>query len=66
MVKTVSRPHYIFIRAGLILLIVLLAIYIPLKIYISSSESAVTNAPDGLTISIFATNELWGYREPCS
>ncbi|UCF04252.1 MAG: hypothetical protein JSV33_09895 [bacterium] len=66
MVKIAVRPHYIFIRAGLILLLVLLAIYIPLKVYISGSESAATTDLDGMTISIFVTNELWGYREPCS
>lgn len=44
--------------------IVLLAIYIPLKIYILRSETA-GQVEDGTTLKIYLTNELNGYREPC-
>lgn len=50
----------------MILLIVLLAVYIPLKMYIARSEPGTTDRSLGkTTLSIFVTNELWGYREPC-
>ena len=44
--------------------LILLAIYIPLKLYIASNE---TRAPvtDGTVIKIYVTNELNCYREPC-
>lgn len=53
------------IRAALILFAVLLAIYIPLKIHIFRSDSAGKARPERLTFSVFITNELNGYREPC-
>lgn len=49
----------------MILFIVLLAIYIPLKIHIGRSGAAVTAIPDGTSLSIFATSDLKGFREPC-
>ena len=63
--RTTNRQVNRFIRAALILFLVLLAIYIPLKIYISRSESGARGSEETLQFSIFVTNELNGYREPC-
>ena len=54
-----------FIRAILVLFIVLLAIYIPLKIHIARSEQGGGAIPADISFSIFATSDLKGYREPC-
>ncbi|MBN1163242.1 MAG: hypothetical protein JXB45_01565 [Candidatus Krumholzibacteriota bacterium] len=53
-----------FIRMILAIFVLLLLIYIPLKIYIARSGE-VPRIPDGTRLSIFVTNELKGYREPC-
>lgn len=63
--KTTSRHTSRFIRAALILFVVLLAIYIPLKIYIARSDNSNGASEESLQFSIFVTNELNGYREPC-
>lgn len=63
--KTAERQSFTFIRAGLVLLIVLLAIYIPLRFYLAKPGTALPKEINGTTISIFVTNELRGYREPC-
>jgi len=63
--KTTSKRTFPFIRAALILFVLLLAIYIPLKIYIARSDNASENSREPLQFSIFVTNELNGYREPC-
>jgi hypothetical protein len=65
MKRTASRYNPKLIRAGLVLFIVLLAIYIPLKIHIVHSGSVDTAVLEGDSLSIFVTNELNGYREPC-
>jgi hypothetical protein len=65
MTRTSRRRSFPLIRAALILFIVLLAIYIPLKIHIAKSGATVTAIPDGTSLSIFATSDLKGYREPC-
>lgn len=65
MKRTTSRQDYPLIRAAFILLIILLAAYIPLKIYMSRAGKAGTAVPDGSALSIFVTSELNGYREPC-
>lgn len=54
-----------FIRAALIIFVILLAIYIPLEIYIARSEKAADSSRDPVLFSLFVTNELNGYREPC-
>ncbi|HER43795.1 MAG TPA: hypothetical protein ENO08_04985 [Candidatus Eisenbacteria bacterium] len=54
-----------FIRAALVLFALLLAVYIPLKIYIARSESSDGASREPVLFSIFVTNELNGYREPC-
>ena len=63
--RTTSRLTDRFIRAALILFVILLAIYIPLKIYIARSESAGGASREPVLFSLFVTNELNGYREPC-
>jgi hypothetical protein len=55
----------LFIRAAFVLFMILLAIYIPLKIYIARSENADDASREPVLFSIFVTNELNGYREPC-
>jgi hypothetical protein len=54
-----------FIRAGLILFVILLAIYLPLKIYIARTGEPGSGVPDGTALVVFATSDLNGYREPC-
>ena len=61
--KTTSRQTNRFIKAALILFVILLAIYIPLEIYIARSEESRPVEP--VEFSVFVTNELNGYREPC-
>ena len=63
--KTTKLPGQKFILAMLLLFIILLAIYIPLKIYIEESEISSDDRLDGLELSIFVTSDLRGYREPC-
>lgn len=65
MTRRTERKNFPLIRAALIFFTALLVIYIPLKIYI-----AISDTPDDTTVgeqqfSIFFTNELKGYREPC-
>jgi len=52
------------VKAGIILFLVLLAIYIPLKIYLVSSGQNMRR-PFDQTIDIFFTNQLRGYWTPC-
>ena len=59
-----TRQQSPFIRIILIIFIVLLAIYVPLKIYIARQGSDEP-VPDGTTVRIYVTTELNGYREPC-
>ena len=63
---TPSKKTYPFIRWAIVLFLVLLAIYIPLKIYIARSENAAGEESEALSFSIFLTSELEGYREPCT
>lgn len=63
--KTTRLPGQRFILAMLLLFIILLAIYIPLKIYIAESEISSDDRLEGLELSIFVTSDLRGYREPC-
>jgi len=63
--NTARTRTNLFIRAALILFVILLAIYIPLKIYIARSESAGAASREPVIFSLFVTNELNGYREPC-
>jgi hypothetical protein len=65
MTSNAERKHFLLIRAALILLAALIVIYIPLKIYIERSGGSDDSPVGTGTISIFATNELNGYREPC-
>ena len=54
-----------FIRAILVLFVVLLAIYIPLKMHIARSDQGGGTMPGDISFSIFVTSDLKGYREPC-
>ena len=53
-----------FIRIMIAIFLVLLAVWIVLKIYISRTEPSLP-PPDGTKVSIFVTAQLNGYREPC-
>jgi len=59
------RKSFPLIKAGIILFLVLLALYIPLKLYIVFSESGKTSTDGKTDLSIFVTNELYGYWMPC-
>lgn len=63
--RSSRRQSFPFIRAALVLFVVLLAIYIPLKIYITRSGDAEEAVNGNLSFSVFATSDLKGYREPC-
>ena len=63
--RNAGKQRFIFMRAAIVLFIVLLAVYIPLKIYIARSDGKDDGLLDGQTLSIFVTSELKGYREPC-
>ena len=65
MKRTAGKQRFIFMRAALVLFIALLAVYIPLKIHIARSDVRESSALDRQSLSIFVTNELKGYREPC-
>jgi hypothetical protein len=60
-----ERQGFPFIKAALVLFIVLVAVYIPLKFYVLRTEEAGERSYDPVNASIFITNELQGYREPC-
>ena len=60
-----NKKTYPFMRWAFILFLVLLAVYVPLKIYIARSEGGSSAPSDTYTISIFLTNELYGHGEPC-
>lgn len=62
--RTTGKTNRRLIHAMLAVFVVLLAVYIPLKIYIARSESSGGVPPD-VRISIFVTGGLEGYREPC-
>jgi len=64
MIKS-SRKNFPLIRAGIVLFIILLAIYIPLKIYLVTSDKNHSSENQEGIISIFYTNELNGYWKPC-
>ncbi len=60
-----KKRSFPFVRAALVLFVVLLAIYIPLKIHVARSDASGEAIPDGVSLSIFVTSDLKGYREPC-
>jgi hypothetical protein len=61
------RDRNIFlIRTAFILLVILVAVYIPLKLYIVLTEEEKNKTYLlGKTLSIFATSELKGEWKPC-
>jgi hypothetical protein len=65
MMRTTSKKTYPFIRWAFVLFLALLAVYIPLKIYIARSEGTSGGRPRPVSLSIFMTNELDGHGEPC-
>jgi len=60
-----NSRRFPLIRAGIILFIILLAIYIPLKIYLVTSDKDESKEDRESTLSIFFTGELNGYWKPC-
>jgi hypothetical protein len=64
--RTATRKTYPFIRWAFILFVTLLALYIPLKIYIiRSDDDSSAGGSEAVSLSIFFTSDLNGYREPC-
>jgi len=59
------RKNFPLIKAGIILFLVLLALYIPLKVYIAVTEKGQPAGEEETALSIFVTNELYGYWMPC-
>lgn len=53
-----------FVPLMVIIFLVLLAVWVPLKMHIARTTSRDPVA-DGTRLSVFVTNELAGYREPC-
>jgi hypothetical protein len=47
-----------------VILAALVAIYLPVRARMARSERSRTPAP-GTSLSVFFTNQLSGYREPC-
>jgi hypothetical protein len=48
-----------------VILAALIVIYLPLRVRIARSDRAREAPARGSAISIFFTNQLAGYREPC-
>jgi hypothetical protein len=61
--KKVHRTHSL-IRASVVVVVILCAIYVPLKLYETRSKRGTERPPKGAALSIFVTDELAGYREP--
>jgi hypothetical protein len=58
-----KRPPLIV--PALVLLALLVAIYLPVRSRIAKSERSREAPAPGTAISVFFTNQLVGYREPC-
>lgn len=63
--KRSHRKEFPLIKAGIILFLVLLALYVPLKTYIAVTERKAPAGKDEFSLSVFVTNELYGYWIPC-
>jgi hypothetical protein len=64
MERTSPRKLNPLIRASVIVLIILCAIYIPFRLHQARSGSGAEQPPPDTALSIFVTDELAGYREP--
>ncbi|MCX5754366.1 MAG: hypothetical protein NTW97_12135 [Candidatus Krumholzibacteria bacterium] len=51
---------------SLVVLAALVVIYLPVRVRMAGSERSREAPPPGTALSIFFTNQLAGYREPCS
>jgi hypothetical protein len=63
--KVVKKGNSAFIRAAFVLLVVLVAVYIPLKIHIARTDTGGAPTRHEIPFSIFVTGDLAGFREPC-
>ena len=50
---------------ALVILAALLVVYLPLRTRMAKSERSRGAPAQGTALSVFFTNELAGYREPC-
>jgi hypothetical protein len=66
MEQTQSRKRYPLISYSILILVILLAIYFPLRLTLERSGIRAGTPASGTAISIFVTSELAGYREPCT
>lgn len=61
--KPASRSPLIV--PALVVLAALVAVYLPLHLRMAKSDRAREAPARGTAISVFFTNQLAGYREPC-
>jgi len=65
MERTRTPRRFSLLGAALTVLVILLAIYLPLKSKSIRSERAAERPAAGTSLSVFFTSRLGGYREPC-
>jgi hypothetical protein len=51
---------------SLVILVALAVIYLPIRARLARSERSREAPAPGTALSVFVTNQLAGYREPCS
>lgn len=65
MERTKASSRYPLRTASIIVLVLLLVIYVLLRVRLAREEHAREKPAPGTSLSIFVTNRLGGYREPC-
>jgi hypothetical protein len=65
MERTKAPSRYPLRTAAIIVLALLLVMYIPLRVRMEREKHAREKPVPGSSLSIFVTNRLGGYREPC-
>lgn len=60
-----TSRRYPLRNAAVVLLLVLLAVYIPLRVRMKRENRAIDPPPPGTSLAVFFTSSLSGYREPC-
>ena len=65
MEKPGTRSAAAFRNAAAVVLLVLLALYVPLRVRMAREDRAVERCAPGTELGIFFTSNLSGYREPC-
>jgi hypothetical protein len=65
MERTKPRSRSPLIVPALVVLAALAAVYLPIRLGIAKSDRAREAPARGAAVSVFLTNQLAGYREPC-